>query len=101
MCAGWIEPRGHRRDQAGLPEVQPRRAQDFGPRIRKANGRNGIEVFKAAGVSVENLTACNFLEGGGSSGNEIWFNFGDGSGKRARRVPGRLSQRDVHVLRHR
>ena len=62
------------------------RAQDFGPRIHaKANGRNGIEVFKAAGVSVENLTACNFLEGGGSSGNEIWFNFGDGSG---RSVPG-------------
>ncbi len=62
------------------------RAQDFGPRIHsKANGRNGVEVFKAAGVSVENLTACNFLEGGGSSGNQIWFNFGDGSGSS---VPG-------------
>jgi hypothetical protein len=56
--------------------------QDFGPRVHgKLNGRNGIEVFKAAGVSVENLTACNFLEGEGSSGNQIWFNFGDGSGK--------------------
>jgi hypothetical protein len=62
------------------------RAQDFGPRIHgKANGRNGIEVFKTQGVSVENLSACNFLEGEGSSGNQIWFNFGDGSG---RSIPG-------------
>jgi hypothetical protein len=60
--------------------------QDFGPRVGgKANGRNGIEVFKASGVSVENLTACNFLEGEGASGNQIWFNFGDGSG---RSIPG-------------
>ena len=28
----------------------------------KADGRNGIVVWKANGVSVENLTACNFLE---------------------------------------
>ena len=60
--------------------------QDFGPRVGgKANGRNGVEVFKASGVSVENLTACNFLEGEGSSGNQIWFDFGDGSG---RSIPG-------------
>jgi hypothetical protein len=46
-------------------------------------GRNGIEVFKASGVSVENLTACNFLSdnnGYGYNGNQIWFNGGDGSG---------------------
>src|SRR3954447_11401312 len=61
-------------------------AQDFGPKVGgKANGRNGVEVFKAPGVTVENLTACNFLEGEGSAGNQIWFNFGDGSG---RSVPG-------------
>ena len=60
--------------------------QDFGPRVGgKANGRNGVEVLKTAGVTVENLTACNFLEGEGSAGNQIWFNFGDGSG---RSVPG-------------
>ena len=35
-------------------------------------------------MTVENLTACNFLEGAGSAGNEIWFNFGDGSGKSVR-----------------
>jgi hypothetical protein len=40
-----------------------------------------VEVYKANGVSVENLTACNFLDGAGGGGNEIWFNGGDGSGK--------------------
>lgn len=44
-------------------------------------GRNGIEVFKASGVTIENLTACNFLNGAGGGGNQIWFNGGDGSGK--------------------
>jgi hypothetical protein len=45
-------------------------------------GRNGIEVFKANGVSVENLTVCNFLNtGSGSNGNGVWFNGGDGSGR--------------------
>ena len=42
-------------------------------------GRNGILVYKASGVSVENLTVCNFL--GSDAGNEIWWNGGDGSGK--------------------
>ena len=58
-------------------------SQDFGPPGAggKPNGRNGVEVFKAASVSVENLTTCNFLEGAGSAGNGIWFNFGDGSGR--------------------
>ncbi len=50
--------------------------QDFGP-----SGRNGIEVLKTDGVSVENLTVCNFLsDNSGDNGNEIWFNGGDGSG---------------------
>jgi hypothetical protein len=44
-------------------------------------GRNGIIVWKASHVSVENLTVCNFLNGSGSAGNEIWWNGGDGSGK--------------------
>lgn len=43
-------------------------------------GRNGILVWKADGVSVDNLTVCNFLAGSGSSGNEIWWNGGSGSG---------------------
>ena len=44
-------------------------------------GRNGILVWKANGVSVENLTVCNFLAGSGSAGNEIWWNGGSGSSK--------------------
>ena len=48
--------------------------QDFTP-------RNGIEVFKVDGTSVENLTVCNYLSSpSGEAGNEIWFNGGDGSG---------------------
>ena len=44
-------------------------------------GRNGIVVWKAKGVSIDNLTVCNFLAGSGNGGNEIWWNGGDGSGK--------------------
>ncbi len=56
--------------------------QNFGPVVGgKAQGRNGIVVWKADHVSIENLTACNFLGGAGASGNEIWWDGGDGSGK--------------------
>jgi hypothetical protein len=54
-------------------------AQDFGPGL---GGRNGVEVLKASGVSVENLTVCNFLDdSSGHNGNQLWFNGGDGSGR--------------------
>jgi hypothetical protein len=45
------------------------------------DGRNGIMVWEANGVSIDNLTVCNFQAGSGSSGNEIWWNGGAGSGK--------------------
>ncbi len=44
-------------------------------------GRNGILVWKANDVSIENLTVCNFLAGTGASGNQIWWNGGAESGK--------------------
>jgi hypothetical protein len=44
-------------------------------------GRNGIVVWKANDVSIENLTVCNFLAGTGASGNQVWWNGGDESGK--------------------
>ncbi len=57
-------------------------AQNLGPKRSKGRlGLNGIVVWKAANVWVENLTACNFLSGKGASGNEIWWNGGDGSGR--------------------
>jgi hypothetical protein len=49
--------------------------------MRVPGGRNGIEVFKVDGVTIENLTVCNFLgDAHGSGGNEVWWNGGDGSG---------------------
>ena len=45
------------------------------------SGLNGLMVFKAANVSIENLTACNFLGGSRDAGNQIWFNGGANSGK--------------------
>ncbi len=54
------------------------------PSLQDTNGgagRNGIEVFKASGVTIQNLTVCDYLSGAGQNGNEIWWNGGDGSGK--------------------
>ncbi len=46
-----------------------------------ADGRNGIVVDAASGVTISNLTVCNYLTGSvsGEGGNEIWWNGGDGS----------------------
>jgi hypothetical protein len=43
-------------------------------------GRDGVEVFKANNTWIENLTVCNFLNGGSGEGNQVWWNGGDGSG---------------------
>ena len=56
--------------------------QSFGPGGASGAGPaglNGIEVWKADNVWVQNLTVCNYLHGSGSTGNEIWWNGGDGS----------------------
>jgi hypothetical protein len=45
------------------------------------SGVNGLMVWKAANVSIENLTACNFLGGSRDAGNGIWWNGGANSGK--------------------
>jgi hypothetical protein len=47
----------------------------------KPVGRNGILVWKADDVSVENLTVCNFMAGTGDSGNGVWWNGGADSGQ--------------------
>jgi hypothetical protein len=70
------------RPKANKPCSDAKRVQDFGVKQNGSPlGRNGIVVWKTDGVTVQNLTACNFLSGAGSSGNEIWWNGGDGSGK--------------------
>ncbi|MBJ7607998.1 MAG: right-handed parallel beta-helix repeat-containing protein [Candidatus Dormibacteraeota bacterium] len=51
------------------------------PGDQDTGGRNGIVVKKVDGTSIENLTACNFLNGHDAQGNQIWWNGGDGSGK--------------------
>jgi hypothetical protein len=38
-------------------------------------------VYRARNVSIENLTACNFLGGSADAGNEVWWNGGADSGK--------------------
>ncbi len=67
----------------GKPCSSDAAAQDLGPVDANGNalGRNGIVVYKANNVSIENLTVCNFLSGGSDSGNEIWWNGGADSGK--------------------
>jgi hypothetical protein len=66
---------------AGRPCSPAAARQDFGiVRDGTPQGRNGVVVWKAGHVTVENLTVCNFLTGDASSGNEIWWNGGDGSG---------------------
>jgi len=50
--------------------------QNFGDTVAGLTGpigRNGILVWKADGVSVDNLTTCNFLTGSGGGGNEVWW----------------------------
>ncbi|MDQ6811228.1 MAG: hypothetical protein M3Z95_04965, partial [Actinomycetota bacterium] len=68
----------------GTPQCSSSAAdQNLGPLDGEGHptGRNGLDVFKSEGVSVENLSACNFLSGSRGGGNQIWFNYGDGSGK--------------------
>jgi hypothetical protein len=45
------------------------------------SGRNGIEAFEADGVTIDNLTVCNYMTGANGGGNEIWWNGGDGTGE--------------------
>jgi hypothetical protein len=58
--------------------------QNWGPTATGGPaGLNGLMVWKADDVTIDNLTACNFLGGSGGdggTGNEIWWNGGAGSG---------------------
>ena len=57
-------------------------AQNYGPRYNGGHaGLNGIEVWEANDVWVQNLTTCNFTGGSGDTGNQIWWNGGAGGGQ--------------------
>jgi hypothetical protein len=69
----------------GTPQCSSSAAdQNYGPELSGSPaGLNGLMVWKADDVSIENLTACNFLGGSGGdgqTGNEIWWNGGAESG---------------------
>jgi hypothetical protein len=74
----------------GSPQCSSNAAdQDLGPTNSDGDplGRNGIDIW-ANGVSVDNLTICNFQQvndsmgnQAGDGGNEIWWDGGDNSGK--------------------
>jgi hypothetical protein len=56
--------------------------QLFGPVDAKQEpgGRNGILIYKAPDVIVENLSVCNFLIGDLGGGNQIWWDGGASTG---------------------
>jgi Periplasmic copper-binding protein (NosD) len=69
--------------KAGAPQCSAKPSdQELGPHDAsgKPAGRNGVEIWKADGGSIDNLTVCNFVTGSHGGGNEIWWNGGDGSG---------------------
>ena len=67
--------------KSGPPCSRKKADQNFGPSINGGpGGLNGIMIWKANNVWVQNLTACNFLGGNGAAGNEIWWNGGANSG---------------------
>jgi hypothetical protein len=69
--------------KAGAPRCSSAPAdQNLGP-IDSAGtpgGRNGILVYKAPGVIVENLSVCNFLHGDLGGGDQIWWDGGASTG---------------------
>src|SRR5947209_8567998 len=62
---------------SGPPCSRDQGDQNFGNSSSNgASGLNGLMVWKANNVWIQNLTACNFLAGSSAAGNEIWWNGG-------------------------
>jgi hypothetical protein len=67
----------------GAPQCSSKPSdQNLGPLDPEGapTGRDGLIVFKSSGTSVENLTACNFLNGSRGGGDLLWFDGGGASG---------------------
>jgi len=55
--------------------------QNFGaPEGEKFAGNNGVVVYKASGVWLQNFSTCNFL-GSNAGGDSVWFDGGGASGQ--------------------
>ena len=68
----------------GSPECSSAAAdQIFGPAEgERWLGNNGVVVYKANGVWLQNFSTCNFL-GSNHGGDSVWFDGGGASGKQA------------------
>lgn len=75
----WI--RGMDRNQVVIDGTKPGSSECSAAKSAQNGARNGIMVWKADDVWVQNLTVCNFLAGTGDTGNEIWWNGGANSGQ--------------------
>jgi len=66
----------------GTPKCSSAQAdQNFGPAEgSRYLGNNGVVVYKAAGVWLQNFSTCNFL-GSNAGGDSVWFDGGGASGK--------------------
>ena len=58
--------------------------QNFGAPLEGGGylGTNGVVVYKASGVWLQNFSTCNFL-GGDSGGDAVWFDGGGATGHQA------------------
>jgi hypothetical protein len=68
----------------GSPECSSNEADQYLGTPEKSggfSGNNGIVVYKAPGVWLQNFSACNFVNGNKGGGDEIWFDGGQSSGK--------------------
>ena len=91
--------------KSGPPCNSVKADQNFGPTVNGGpRGLNGIMVWKADDVWVQNMTACNFLGGNGigratsSGGTEAPTAEGPRGHDRRLGLPGQLSDRHEHVL---
>jgi hypothetical protein len=68
----------------GSPQCSSAEAdQTFGPAEgSKYLGNNGVVVYKASGVWLQNFSTCNFL-GSNHGGDSVWFDGGGASGTQA------------------
>ncbi len=66
----------------GSPKCSSAEAdQTFGaPQEGAYQGNNGVVVYKASGVTLQNFSTCNFL-GSNAGGDSVWFDGGGSTGK--------------------